>query len=234
MAWLLEEDLEKWDEHWMPVSLRCRQSYHQKQPELVHQGLPTAIPICHKVRELGWGVASLAAQVNTSVSPIKLTLQPTVWESEKTSGRPWSFPGRTRVQGELEASRQATWTSCQRRSCSSFSTRSPPTSPCLGTTSRTNTRSQPEEMAVKIMSNEFESINYFQLIYFLFPHSLFMKAIKTRQCKKGQKSWERPQVNLPFESLTFPPVMKSPLEKRRRFSWSCCWSWKVLISDFSW
>jgi len=24
VAWLLEEDLEKWDEHWMPVSLRCR------------------------------------------------------------------------------------------------------------------------------------------------------------------------------------------------------------------
>ena len=22
--WLLDEDLEKWDEHWMPVSLRCR------------------------------------------------------------------------------------------------------------------------------------------------------------------------------------------------------------------
>ena len=27
MLWLIEEDLEKWDEHWMPVSLRCRQNY---------------------------------------------------------------------------------------------------------------------------------------------------------------------------------------------------------------
>ena len=69
MVWLIEEDLEKWDEHWMPVSLRCRQSQtilsSSQNSQIFLQGLPTAFPICDKVRELGRGVASLAPQVES-------------------------------------------------------------------------------------------------------------------------------------------------------------------------
>ena len=49
-------------------------------------------------------------------------------------------------------------------------------------------------------------------------------------CMMGQNIWERPQRYLPLESRTFPPVMKSPLEK----SSLCSFSSRTFISDSSW
>ena len=38
--WLLDEDLEKWDEHWMPVSLRCRWNENYDLNENNQNNLP--------------------------------------------------------------------------------------------------------------------------------------------------------------------------------------------------